>query len=471
MQARLNFNVQPHATNIGLHSLREQYLKDSHNLTLRPPYQRNLCWSHEQKSNLIDTIMSGCPMPIFLLYMFNDENECIDGQNRLTTIKEYFEQLSEPFPWKIVSKDTDGNDMTVYVFYQQNDGIDNYIAAKAKKVRKNSSVKEYRYMTSDERKRFHNYEIVIQKIQQYLTLEQRKDIFIKWQSGRPITQCERFKNESYPFCLLVVERGLEMRCADLIAPLLKSGKDNWLYDLYRMLLVFRDTKNMIEYSAQNTIAARVNITKPDDSYNISNEEYMACAEKLLRFLNKNPALNDLPVKLKKLSFVISFCFIWFNSNPEQRAIIQSPEFVSSLAEKCLANDTITYTTLNNGPHSKELSSSFPLIKSIMDELISEKMPLQPVPHKQRKKDIPESVKNAVWVTYIGSNVGETACLCCGLTKITQRDFQCAHIIPAVNRGKETVENLRPTCLKCNQSCGTKNLREFMAEHYPQRKLP
>jgi len=465
---RINFDIQPSTTNSAIRSFYDTYLKENRDLTLRPAYQRNLCWSEQQKSDLIDTIMSGCPMPIFLLYMCCDTNECIDGQNRLNTIKEYIEQKSATFAWKNCIESDDGTIMIENVFYKQNEGIDAYIEAKKKKTRKNSVVKTYRYMTEEEMRKFHKYKIASQMIETKLTLDQRKEIFLKWQNGRPINQCDRLKNESYPFCILVVNRSLETCCADRISPLLKSGKDNWLYDLYRMLLVFHDATKPIGFSAQNTIKSLGNIKKPDGDYKLSDEEYVECTSKLHRFLDSNSALHELPKDFKKLSFIITFAYIWFKSTTEQRKFLEDAEFVNKLVQKCRENSAIKYNSLNNGPHSTELSLSFPLIKTIVDDMICERTPVDPA---YKKKKVPAAVKTQAWYTYVGESIGETKCLCCRVIRITQSDFIAGHIIPEAKGGAATVENIRPICPGCNLSMGMRNMRDYMAEHHPGNRLP
>lgn len=434
------------------------YLKNDRNLNRRPPYQRNLCWKPEQKSNLIDTIMTGCPMPIFLLYMFNDVNECIDGQNRLTAIKEYMEQGADPFPWIITTYDSEDTAVSEeHVFYKKNDEIDSYIAAKSKKSQK-ASIKTYRYMSEQEVRRFDNYEVVLQKIQIELTPDQRKDIFTRWQSGSKISQCDKFKNEEFPFCKLIIDRGLEKMCADKLSELLKSGKANWVWDVYRMLLVFVNQENPIDFSALNTIATRVNISNPSGQYDITNETYMECVDKLLRFIDANPFLKELPSKMKKLSFIISFAHIWFKKSTDERRIIETKEFLDSLVLKC---ELMEFNTLNNGPHSTELSSTYPVMKALCDELVSEKVQVSP----KKKTKISEALKTSVWNRYVGEQIGSKECICCGTNTMSSRDFHCSHVIAEAKGGPTNLDNLRPTCAKCNLSCATRNMREFARESY------
>lgn len=46
-------------------------------------------------------------------------------------------------------------------------------------------------------------------------------------------------------------------------------------------------------------------------------------------------------------------------------------------------------------------------------------------------------------------------------------FHCAHIVPDVEGGAATLENLRATCSTCNLRCGRKNLDVFKAERAPR----
>jgi hypothetical protein len=82
----------------------------------------------------------------------------------------------------------------------------------------------------------------------------------------------------------------------------------------------------------------------------------------------------------------------------------------------------------------------------------------------KKKAIPLTLKRNVWNKYIGETVGKTLCLCCKLTDITQMNFSCGHIISANNGGEVKLDNLRPICVSCNSSMGTKNMDDFIAEY-------
>lgn len=86
------------------------------------------------------------------------------------------------------------------------------------------------------------------------------------------------------------------------------------------------------------------------------------------------------------------------------------------------------------------------------------------PKQNKKKSIPLTLKRKVWNKYIGEEIGKTLCLCCRLSEITQLNFSCGHIISEFNGGKIKLDNLKPICISCNSSMGTKNMITFIDEY-------
>tara|TARA_Y100000385_G_C12756711_1_gene493354 strand:- start:365 stop:658 length:294 start_codon:yes stop_codon:yes gene_type:complete len=52
-------------------------------------------------------------------------------------------------------------------------------------------------------------------------------------------------------------------------------------------------------------------------------------------------------------------------------------------------------------------------------------------------------------------------------KIKMNHFECGHVQSEATGGSLQVDNFRPVCKKCNQTMGTKHMRDYIAEHYPQ----
>ena len=82
---------------------------DEGKLVLRPDFQRKFVWTHEHQEAFIDTILNGLPFPeIYVCEGDIDVKKLrttrlvIDGQQRLTTIRNYIEGREDHPPSKVV---------------------------------------------------------------------------------------------------------------------------------------------------------------------------------------------------------------------------------------------------------------------------------------------------------------------------------------------------------------------------------
>jgi len=98
--------IKPSVTNPTIADI--YHLIDSGKLILRPDFQRKFVWTHEHQEDFIDTILNGLPFPE--IYVCEGEidvqkmkttRHVIDGQQRLTTIKNYIDGIHEKGPFKI----------------------------------------------------------------------------------------------------------------------------------------------------------------------------------------------------------------------------------------------------------------------------------------------------------------------------------------------------------------------------------
>lgn len=71
--------------------------------------------------------------------------------------------------------------------------------------------------------------------------------------------------------------------------------------------------------------------------------------------------------------------------------------------------------------------------------------------------IPKFVRRAVWNKRNDNIIGK--CFCCS-DELTNDNFECAHVVALCMGGKNNVENLEPTCRKCNIDMGILNLHEY-----------
>lgn len=88
--------IKPSVTNPTIADIYEKI--DTNRLILSPDFQRKFVWTHEHQEEFLDTILNGYPFPE--IYVCQGETDIkklrttqkvIDGQQRLTTIKNYIE--------------------------------------------------------------------------------------------------------------------------------------------------------------------------------------------------------------------------------------------------------------------------------------------------------------------------------------------------------------------------------------------
>ena len=82
------------------------------------------------------------------------------------------------------------------------------------------------------------------------------------------------------------------------------------------------------------------------------------------------------------------------------------------------------------------------------------------------KNVPQSVRQQVWNTYIGDHIGKTKCLFCEQNDITPFQFHCVHVIAKSQNGTFDVSNLRPLCSVCNQSMTCHDMIAFARKFHP-----
>ena len=92
--------------------------------------------------------------------------------------------------------------------------------------------------------------------------------------------------------------------------------------------------------------------------------------------------------------------------------------------------------------------------------------LKPKKTTTRRKNVSKAVRSKVWNIYIGSIHGECKCIVCNNNTITQNNNEAGHILSVKEGGKDTEDNIIPICGECNKSMGSKHMREFISETFP-----
>ena len=81
-----------------------------------------------------------------------------------------------------------------------------------------------------------------------------------------------------------------------------------------------------------------------------------------------------------------------------------------------------------------------------------------------RKSIPKPLRVQVWNKYIGEEKGIGKCNVCS-TEIKVSNFDCGHIIAAIDGGEDIINNLVPICRLCNLSMGKENLNDFKQKYF------
>lgn len=79
----------------------------------------------------------------------------------------------------------------------------------------------------------------------------------------------------------------------------------------------------------------------------------------------------------------------------------------------------------------------------------------------RKRNIPSSLKNAIWVTYNGKTFEAKCHVSWCKTIINVFNFEAGHDVPESKGGSTCIGNMRPICASCNRSMGNMySIKEF-----------
>ena len=87
-----------------------------------------------------------------------------------------------------------------------------------------------------------------------------------------------------------------------------------------------------------------------------------------------------------------------------------------------------------------------------------------------KKYIPITLKVAVWDQYIGKDIPYKICPICQINEIRQTNFECGHLLAKNNGGLIDIKNLRPICGQCNKSMGTKHMKNYVLNYFPNAPI-
>lgn len=95
-------NISTNNFSISIGELISRYNQNPKRIKINPAYQRHYRWTNDQKSNFIESLLLGFPIPPIFMYRDTSRGvwEVIDGLQRLATIYEFVGALEDNFPRK-----------------------------------------------------------------------------------------------------------------------------------------------------------------------------------------------------------------------------------------------------------------------------------------------------------------------------------------------------------------------------------
>lgn len=233
------FKIKSDQDNSSITNLYHEYLKDNR-INLNPAYQRKFCWTSSQQELLIDSLVNGYPIPSILIAETGSRKyECIDGQHRLQTIKQF---MDNQFAYK---------DAETGIYYYYDDNPDKPHGFEKKKSRK------YQILPDEAKADFNSRKICIIKIDRTtkLTENHKRVLFHRLQNGTRVSAVHRIKNIDNPITnylssINYMESPAWKRFTELYMPHTKLAKrtgnntdqiDGYcLYCLLRIIINYRE---------------------------------------------------------------------------------------------------------------------------------------------------------------------------------------------------------------------------------------
>lgn len=426
---------------------------ENHKLELSPSYQRARCWKQAQNCGLINSIMRNWPIPLLTFYRLHPEEpddaaayargvryECVDGQNRLYAIKAFAEDTP-------LENDKGRAELVLW------EGTD------ATRLPHGLRLSE---CTETQQEWFYSYEIAVTIIEHRMSLAERKAMFTRLQDGTRISRAEYLKNTEHPVSQFVSRTHLRDRLLPALTGLMTGAKGEWMdlsADCITLYLNRHITAPMESINRnQNELRKVLKGDKkpvPGTPYDMPLAEadeapLTALFDTLIATLTavRPPPESTTKVRIHKFHIVTLFLHLLTAAAPPAPNALQ----------KWFRD---TYKQIAAWAPMGDPAIRDNLVMELADALRDEDSDAESAP---RRRAIPKAKRQALWERYFGTEQ-EGVCQCCE-SKLFSVRWEQAHIVAVATGGSNDPSNLIPTCVSCNRSCGTEDLREFCLREYP-----
>jgi len=218
---------------ICIRSFYDQFIKPN-KLLFTPEYQREFCWSINKQKTLLYTIFNNLIMPNIIIYKLCKSEiqdntclyECLDGQHRILTIKNYIENNNE------------------LLYYKKN---------KEKLYYNSITNKKSRSLNENERDNFNNFKLFITFIKSSdskkpLNINIKCKIFNLLQNGEKVDTYNKIKNFDNDIikCILKNKLLLYLHDNNFNNKIHNVNNNSKLFNMYFLIRIFiiLDKKNL-----------------------------------------------------------------------------------------------------------------------------------------------------------------------------------------------------------------------------------
>ena len=391
-------------------------------LNVKPSYQRGNVWEAAEKTKLIQSILGGIQLPA-LIFSKSGNNGfiAIDGKQRLTAMKEFFDNKIK--------------------FYNESDP-DKFCY--------------YKDLHKDWQSKFNDSQI---SVYLYVNLkeEEQREIFERINYGKILSYGEKIKglnSDIIPELTKIVSN---------ISPYLQifgvNNKRSSYYECVGALLALFN-KSYINVSKGRSCLEYIKKISRENDNNITQKGILIT--KVLKKLSEiynNFSKYCQKRKYKKIKWkwtdILVYTYL-LHKNYDIKIVEKVSKYIKHRQEECeyITDNCIQFIAYNDkfGQRSNTNSSNFFIDR---ENLINNL-------YKWIIKKPNSEIRNQVYAKC--GTTGESVCKFCNNHKIYLTNFQLGHIISKNNGGSMEVSNLFPICATCNNSMNKTDMDLYITKN-------
>lgn len=437
-------------------------------IVLRTIYQRNIRWNPVAMNDFVATVMDNGLVPGIIMYrLHNDEKigknegksyEMVDGQHRVFTLKAFVEStyqilphISKPFIvfWQYKNTIEDGTFEYLNVFYRETADVLEWC--------RENKVKPL-FLSDEEKEHFDHFIINVTIINEKISLEQRREMFMSLQKGIPVRNSDFLKNktDNKLIAFLSENNYEEMMNHSFLEHCYKKASNYWIHWVCRCFFLFKRFNGYFEKSELNIWSVSeiflmedkkfkklIDINSPElNPRNIDIiHEFDDTFRTFIEFLKKSES------KLNPTQIFAMF-YILCDSSKDLDIISTHIPYISRegyLKE----NRTMWESKDKREPRRLYFDKCLEQFNSITERAL---------PFDDRQ--ISKTLKKIVWKKCL-----DNKCEICE-DEISEDQFEAGHIVARAIGGQINIDNLIPICFTCNRSMGIRNAYEYKRDTYP-----